>query len=101
MYGLNTRTTGAVEAVNSSIQQLFAKRPNILQFTDYLRLYDSIKTTDLYQLLQKEILNEKYARKRTEDRKRDQKIKHFTDLLKAKEISISEFLQAMSSSEVY
>lgn len=101
MYGLKTRTTGAVEAVNSSIQRSFVKRPNILQFTDYLRLYDAIKTTDLYQLLRKEILNEEYARKRAEDRKRGQKITHFTYLLKNKEISISEFLKAMSSNESY
>lgn len=100
MAGLNTRTTSLVESINSQIQRSFPARPSILQFTDYLRLHESMKSTDLYQIVQLEIVNDELSRKRATDRARHLKIMHFTDLLKAGEISIAEFLEAMSSKEV-
>lgn len=97
---LNMRTTSSLEALNSAIQHWFPSNPNIYSFIDHLRLYESIKSSDLYQLSTEEISSKQLERRRTKDKNRDEKIKKLTSSLKIGEISVAGFLEAMSDRSV-
>lgn len=90
------RTTSSVEAVNSVIQRSFPKRTNIFKFIENLKLFDSSKSTDLYQLAQGDITSQKLERKRAEDKRRENHIKVCSDKLKNEDISVAEFLKLVS-----
>lgn len=90
---LNMPTTSSVEAVNSLIQRSFPKKTNIFKFIEHLKLFESIKSTDLYQLAQGEITSQKLERKRAEDKQRENRIIVCSDKLKNGDISVVEFLK--------
>lgn len=94
---LNMRTTSSVEAMNSVIQRSFRTNPHIYQFIENLRLHESIKSTDLYQLTLGSITNPKLISKRAEDRKRDDKIRICSEKLQNGDISVAEFLKLMAN----
>lgn len=94
---LNMRTTSSVEAMNSVIQRSFRTNPHIYQFIENLRLHESVKSTDLYQLTLGSITNPKLKKKRAEDQMRDEKIRMCTDKLQNGNISIAEFLRLMAN----
>ncbi|XP_031626897.1 uncharacterized protein LOC116343127 [Contarinia nasturtii] len=71
---LNMRTTSSLEGMNSVIQNSFSSNQNIYSFIEQLRLHESIKSSDLYQLSRSEITNKQLERRRTEDKVRDEKI---------------------------
>ena len=60
------RTTLPVEAINSVIQRSFPNQTTIFKFTESLKLYESIKTTDLYQLEKQEIISPHFGTKEKE-----------------------------------
>lgn len=91
------RTTSSVEAMNSVIQRQFPTNPHIFKFIENLKLHESIKSTDLYQLGQGTSPNEKMQRKRAEDRVRDDKIKFWSEKLKNGEITVAVFLKSMAT----
>lgn len=95
--GLELRTTSQVEALNSTIQRTFPNKPNIFNFIENLRLFDAIKSSDLYQLHLGTISNEKRKKKRLKDQQRDQKINLCTASLQKEEINVLEFLQLMAN----
>lgn len=97
---LNMRTTSSVEALNSVIQRSFPGQTTIFRFIESLRLHESIKSSDLYQLSLGEISNKIMERRRALDRHRDVKIKRLTTQLKNGEISVNVFLEAMSEKDV-
>lgn len=97
---LNMRTTSSVESVNSVIQRRFPDRTNIFKFAEALKMYEAIRATDLYQLSRSDITTPNLARKRTEDRARDDKIKRYSDSLKEGQISIAKFLDEMSAKDI-
>lgn len=94
------RTTSSVETLNSVIQRSFPGQTTIFRFIESLKLHESIKSSDLYQLSMGEISNKKMERKRALDRQRDSKIKRLTEQLKNGEISVKIFLEAMSKKDV-
>lgn len=91
------RTTSSVEALNSVIQRSFPTNPNIFKFIENLRLHESIKSTDLYKLECGNVPDQQLQRKRAEDRKREDKIKMCSEMLKDGEISVAEFLKMMAN----
>lgn len=97
---LNQRTTSLIESVNSVIQRSFPDRTHILKFVESLKLYESIKSTDLYQIVHDEIETPILQRKRSKDKARDEKIKWWSAYLAKKEITIAEFLDQMSGKDV-
>lgn len=94
------RTTSQVESLNSSIQRSFPSTPNIFSFILNLQLFDSIKSTDLYQLHLGSITNPQLGKRRLEDQERDEKIKLCTDNLKKGEISVQEILMLMADQNI-
>lgn len=63
-------------------------------------MHEATKTTDLYQIFRDEITNPKLYRKKKADRERDEKIKHFTPMVKSGLISVAEFLEIMSGKDI-
>lgn len=90
------RTTSSVEAMNSVIQRSFPTNPHIFKFIDNLRLFESIKSSDLYQLTLGDITNQTLLRKRALDRERDSKIKVLSEKLQIGVITVAEFLELMA-----
>lgn len=89
-----------MESINSTIQRQFPAQTNIFKFAQQLRLYESIRSFDLYQISTGMITNRKLVWKRKEDREREEKIIFFTEKLKNGVISIAEFLEAMACKDV-
>lgn len=94
------RTTSSLESENSQIQRSFPQNPSIYQFAEHLKLHESMKSTDMYQLINTEITSERLRRKRKIDRERDIKIKHISAMLKNNQISVENFLEVMSDNEM-
>lgn len=94
------RTTSPVEAVNSVIQRSFPKQTSIFKFTESLKLHESIKATDLYQLEKNDVISPHLERRRKEDRARDEKIRKWSALLNNNEITVTKFLEEMSKKEL-
>lgn len=63
-------------------------------------MHESIKSTDLHRISVGDVKTTT-ERKRPEDRKREQKIKLYTFNLKSKNISVNEFLMAMSTENAF
>lgn len=94
------RTTSSVESLNSVIGRSFPKHPHILKFIGHLKLHEFTKSYDLSNLTKSDTPPKQLERKRKADREREEKIVFFTKKLKAKEISASEFLDAMATKEI-
>lgn len=94
------RTTSSVEAMNSVIQRTFPEQTQIFKFVNSLRMFESIKSTDLYQISRGYFTNQHLQRKRAEDRKREEKIKTLSTLLNNETISVPQFLESMSANDV-
>lgn len=94
------RTTSSVESLNSVIGRSFPKHPHILKFIDHLKLHEFTKSYDLAKLSKCDTPPKQLERKRKADREREEKIVFFTKKLKTKEISASEFLDAMATKEI-
>lgn len=95
------RTTSSIEAMNSVIQRSFPSNTHIFKFVESLRLHESIKSSNLYQLSLGDISNQQLLRRRALDRERDEKIKIFSEKLKDGVISTAEFLKSMTESNEY
>lgn len=72
---------------------------NLFKFIESLKLHESIKSSDLYQLFTGNITNENAEKKRKEDRARVEKIKSLSDKLRAGKISVMAFLRSMSTND--
>lgn len=94
------RTTSSVEALNSAVQRSFPDSPNIFNFIQNLRLFDSIKSSDLYQLTLQEISNNNVKKRRLEDQQRDEKIHMCSESLKNEDITVLDFLHLMSEKHI-
>lgn len=97
---LNMRTTSSVESLNAEIGRSFPKRGNIFGFIHNLKLFDYGKVYDMRRLLI-EIPRGQLNRKHKKDRKRDEKISHFTSLLSKNAITPDEFLNVVSENGRY
>lgn len=97
---MNMRTTSPLESVNSNVQRSFPQNPHIFSFIQNLRLFDSIQSTDLYQLKSGSITNPRLQQQRNEDRRRDQKIKICTESLKTGKVTPFEFLLIMGDKDI-
>lgn len=90
------RTTSSVESMNSALNRGCKARPNIFKFIDRIRLHEFSKQLDLIDLFEDDV-TEEFERKRKLDRERELKITHFTNLLLQNDITVQEFLEAMST----
>lgn len=95
------RTTNPVESINSVIQRSFPGRPHIFSFIENLRLHETKKSTDLYNLTQGMISNEQLIQRRKEDQERDQKIKELSGKLENAKISVLAFLKQTAALCMY
>lgn len=94
------RTTSSSESMHSQMNRSFPKKPQIFKFMECLKTHEFGKTTDL-QILSKDYVPEtQFQRKLPKDRKRDNKINHFSNLLATKMISVGEFLEAMADRSI-
>lgn len=96
---LDNRTTSPLEGINSYIQRTFPTNTTIFQFVDSLKLHETRKSTDLYQLSTGSITNPELKR-RAIDQERDEKIKYFSQKLKTGKISIASFLISMADRDL-
>lgn len=94
------RTTSSIEGLNSVIQKSFPSRTTIFKFIESLKLHEATKATDLYQISEGQITNPQLERRRKTDRQREQKIEFVTNALNAGDISVSDFLVAMSEDDI-
>lgn len=94
------RTTSSVEALNSTVQKTFPDLPNIYTFVQNLRLFDSIKSTDLHQLTLPTTSEVKAKMRRLKDHHRDEKILLCSQSLSNKDITILEFLYLMANLKI-
>lgn len=100
VFELNMRTTSPVESINSYIQRTFPGQTNIFKFVDNLKLHETTKASDLFQLSINEISSKQLKMKRKEDQKRQNKINVLTEHLKSGEISAAIFLESMSVKKI-
>lgn len=95
------RTTSSLESLNSVIQRGFPKNTHIFKFTDALKLFESEKSSDLYQLSLEKPSDRDFGRRRKKDILRNEKIKRNTELLENDMISVLDFLQNMVKDGIY
>lgn len=93
------RTSSPMESINSVVQRQFPAITNIYKFAECLRLYESIRSTDLLQI-SGTITSQRLKRARKIDEERDQKIKFFSEQLSKGTITVQEFLEAMACKEI-
>lgn len=93
------RTTSSLESINSQLQRMLPENAHLYKFIECLRLHESIKSSDLYQISIGNITNQNMKKRRAEDRARDAKIKLLSGKLKKQEISVAGFLRSMSKNK--
>lgn len=86
--------------MNSQIQRMLRQDAHLYKFVETLRLHESIKSSDLYQLSTGNITNAHMEKRRAEDRARDTKIKLLVKKLNGGKISALGFLTSMSTNNV-
>lgn len=86
------RTTSSLEAMNSVIQRTFPSKTNIYKFITNLKMYESIKSSEMYQLFMEGVTSQQLEKRRVEDRLRQEKIKTHTKMMKDGTISVADFL---------
>lgn len=94
------RTTSLVESINSVLQRSFPDPTQIFKFIEQLKLFDTIKSTDLHQISTGLIIKSSLQQKRAADRKRDEQIQQCTNDLKSNAISVGKFLEQVSIKDV-
>lgn len=94
------RTTSSPESHNSKLNRSIPKRSNFFKFIDQLKVQESSKLIDLYNLVTDNPDEKSLVRKRKRDQERDDKIKTLTNSLKHAKMSIKEFLEEMATKEI-
>lgn len=94
------RTTSSPESNNSKLNRSIPKRANFFKFVDQLKVQESSRLTDFYNLANDNPHENSFERRRKRDQERDSKIKTQSDLLKENKISIKEFLEEMAKREI-
>lgn len=92
------RTTSSLEGFNSVLNRTIAKHPNFFKFVERLRIHESRKADDMIALVQDPVSKKQLEPKHKKDKDRNDKIKHFTDLLCAHKLTVADFLDAITSS---
>lgn len=93
------RTTSSVESLNSQLKLSFAKHGHIWSFIEQLRLFEFTKSVEMFKLISGKFSKNQLERKRKRDKERQDKIDYLTGTLTKNEISIEEFLEAMSADD--
>lgn len=98
---VNMRTTSSLESFNSVLGRLFPRHPHLFRFIDRLRLIEFSKTLDLMDLIENELPDDQFQRRRLRDKKREEKIKYFTIQLQTDgDMSPADFLEAMANKDI-
>lgn len=92
------RTTSSLEAFNSALNKTLPRRANFFKFVQCLKTHEFSKFSDLFNHFNS--LCEIKVRKRKLDRIRDQKIKRNFNLFNTKKIKLSEYLEAVSATDI-
>lgn len=93
------RTTSSIESLNSQMNRSFPKRGHIWKFIEQLKFHEYSKARDMHRISKD--TNFEPKRKRKSDRERDEKIKFLSNLLRKKEITANEFLEAMAGKHIF
>lgn len=88
------RTTSLLESFNSVIGRSVPKHPNIFRFIDYMKLHESKIMLKMGSLLESD--EEFDTAQKKIHRERSEKIKYATEMRKNGQITVEEFLQAVS-----
>lgn len=91
---LSMRTTSSLESMHSMLNRSLARKKHFFKFIECLRLHESRKADILFSSLNG-IPATRFQRN-AKNQRRNEKIKHFTELLLKKKINAKEFLQAMA-----
>lgn len=92
------RTTSSVEAFNSFLNRSILKRDHFFKFIERLKLHDSRKTDDFFNLIHDNVLpKHQLERTKKRDQLREEKIKLYSFLLDRKEITFEQFLEEMAT----
>lgn len=93
------RTTSSLESMNSVLGRGCRKHPQMFVFIDHIRKHEFSKSLDLLNTLDDDV-DADFERKRQKDKQREMKINYFTSKLKREEITVEEFLEAMSDIDI-
>lgn len=99
MSNVNMRTTSSLESMNSVLGRGCRKNPQMFKFIDHIRTHEFSKTLDLFNLLEDDVDND-FKRKRQLDKEREEKISYLTNKLQKGEITVADFLEAMSDKNI-
>lgn len=95
------RTTSSLEALNSTLGRSFPKHPHIFKFINRLKLFEFSKSVNMLHSIRNDVPDEQLKRRRQCDQNRQEKIKFFTDQLRANDQMTPElFLDAMENKEI-
>lgn len=94
---LNFRSTGSLEGLNSVLNRSILKKPHFFRFVQCLRYHESRKANDMINLHNDDMPQSHFEPRHKKDRERNNKIKHYTDLLEKNAIDVEQFLEAMAS----
>lgn len=93
------RTTSSLESMNSVLGRGCRKHPQMFKFIDHIRKHEFGRSLDLLNLFEDDV-DKEFKRKRQLDREREEKISYFTKKLQEGEITVEDFLDAMSDKNI-
>lgn len=93
---LPMRTTSSLEGFHSVLNRSVPKKGNIFTFIARLKIHESRKTDDMFNLIYHNKSPKHYEPKHKKDKKREEKIRINTDLLRNGTFNTSSFLAAMA-----
>lgn len=88
-----------MESMNAQFMRSFKSHGSIYKFMECLALYEFTKASEMRQLSESMPKGQMEAKKTT-DKERHDKVKHFTILLTRGEIDVNEFLAAMANKTI-
>lgn len=93
------RTTSSLEGYNSVLNRSVPKTGIFFKFVERLKIHESRKADEMFNLITSNTPPKHYMPKHLKDRRRDEKIRNNTDLLKRGVIDTYGFLDAMASED--
>lgn len=99
VHGINMRTNSSSESLNSKTNRTFPKHPHIFKFAECLRIQEFSKATDMHKFSKFGVSKKQLERKRKKDKERDSRIKYYSELFKSGDVSVGDFLEAVSNKD--
>lgn len=96
---LNVRTTSSLESFHRSLNRSMAKHGTFYVFLEGLKLNESDKSNNMYNLIHNNLPESHLQRRHAEDQKREEYIRQFSADLKNGNLTTMTFLEAMAKCE--